>query len=121
MTNEKYRHPLGSRKDQGINVLANRKPFGNSSVLTRGAVGRPPLCLSICASSCPARRRGEEDMVSLSDDEMQAVMELAAPVCPYDRGRFLRSIADELSGYPPERRGPGLVRQIALRHQQRLL
>ena len=60
-------------------------------------------------------------MVSLSDDEMQAVMELAAPVCPHDRGRFLWSIADELSGYPPERRGPGLVRQIALRHQQRLL
>jgi hypothetical protein len=60
-------------------------------------------------------------MVSLSDDEMQAVMELAAPVCPYDRGRFLQSIADELSRYPPERRGPGLVRQIALRHQQRLL
>jgi hypothetical protein len=51
-------------------------------------------------------------MVSLSDDEMRAVMELAEPVCPYDRGRLLRSVADEL---------PGLVRQIALRHRQRLL
>ena len=73
------------------------------------------------ASGYGPKAAEKRDMVSLSDDEMRAVMELAAPVCPDDRGRFLRSVADELSGYPPERRGPGLVRQIALRHQQRLL
>ena len=61
------------------------------------SAGLPSGGLVYLRQQLPGTSPRRRDMVSLSDDEMQAVMELAAPVCPYDRGRFLRSVADELT------------------------
>lgn len=48
-------------------------------------------------------------------------MNAAAPICLRDRDAYLKFVAAELPNYPPERIGPGLVHQIAVRHQRRFL
>jgi hypothetical protein len=49
--------------------------------------------------------------LSLSDDQMDAVMRAAAPLHPVDRGPFLERIAQRLRGV--EMIGDGLVARIA--------
>ena len=44
-------------------------------------------------------------MISLTDDELSAVMSAAAPLRPCDRDPFLRALAQELSHYPRARSG----------------
>jgi hypothetical protein len=58
-------------------------------------------------------------MVNLSDDEMRTVMELAEPVCPYDRGRFLRGVAVRLFAakppHTPHKDSPQLIPNLVVR------
>ncbi len=49
-------------------------------------------------------------MISLSDDELQIVMDCARPLAPRDRAEFLRDVAAELARY--ELLGPGIVGQV---------
>jgi hypothetical protein len=55
----------------------------------------------------------------LSDDELREVMTLAGPVCPRHRDEFLKAVAGELAAQP--KRGPWVVREVALRQQRRML
>jgi hypothetical protein len=50
-------------------------------------------------------------MLSLNDDEYQAVMQAAAPIAPSRRDAFLRSLAVELEWH--EVIGPGVVFRCA--------
>jgi plasmid stabilization system protein ParE len=49
-------------------------------------------------------------MISLSDDELAAVMEAARPIPARDRDQFLRDVADELARYPEI--GPGVIHRV---------
>ena len=55
---------------------------------------------------------------AFSDEEMDVLATLAAAVPPPSRDRFLRLVANRLSGYPPELRGPGLVHRIGAEAQR---
>jgi hypothetical protein len=59
--------------------------------------------------------------LNLSDPELSVLMAVAAPIAPRERDGFLRSVAAELASYPPAQIGPGLVHQIAVRHQRQFL
>jgi hypothetical protein len=58
--------------------------------------------------------------LSLSDDELDAVMNLAAPLPPQNRNRFLEAIAAELQARGAEV-GPGAVHRIARELQSHFL
>ena len=51
--------------------------------------------------------------LGFSDEEMDTLTALASPLPPQARDRFLKLVADKLSGYPPEVRGAALVHRIA--------
>jgi hypothetical protein len=53
------------------------------------------------------------DASTLSDDELDQVMSLAAAVPVEHRDAFLQSVADALSPYPESSRGPGLIHREA--------
>jgi hypothetical protein len=50
---------------------------------------------------------------SLSDDELDQIMSLAAAVPIDHRDNFLRAVADALSKFPESTRGPGLIHREA--------
>ena len=52
-------------------------------------------------------------MLSLSDDELSIVFNLARPLEPELRDPFLQAVALALAKYPTEALGPGLVARIA--------
>ena len=58
--------------------------------------------------------------LSLSDDELDVVMNLAAPLPPQNRNNFLEAIAAELQARGAEV-GPGAVHRIASELQGRYL
>jgi hypothetical protein len=59
-------------------------------------------------------------MLSLTDEELDVVMNLAAPLPPQTRNNFLEAIAAELQARGAEV-GPGAVRRIASELQGRYL
>jgi hypothetical protein len=58
--------------------------------------------------------------LSLSDDELDAVMNLAQPLPPQNRNAFLEAIAAELQARGAEA-GPGAVHRVARELQPRFL
>jgi hypothetical protein len=60
-------------------------------------------------------------LISLNDEELRAIMAIAGPLCPKSRDIFLRAIAQELSTYPPDQRGPGMAHRIGLTLQRQFL
>jgi hypothetical protein len=54
--------------------------------------------------------------LSLTDDEMNAVQAVAAPVHPQQRDAFLKALAEELERYPVV--GPGVVFRAAAQLQR---
>jgi hypothetical protein len=58
-------------------------------------------------------------MISLDDDEMAALLDLA-PLQPRERARFLEAIAAELQAHPGEL-GPGAVHRVGSRLQRQFL
>ena len=56
-----------------------------------------------------------------TDDELDSLTTLAAALPPASRDGFLQLVADKLSRYPPEARGPGLVHRIAAEAQRDFL
>ena len=56
--------------------------------------------------------------ISVSDDELDAVMSAAAPPAPKDRNSFLRAMAVELARHRGEI-GPGLIHRVARDVQKR--
>jgi hypothetical protein len=54
--------------------------------------------------------------LSLNDDEYNAVMQVAAPIHPLQRGAFLKALAGELEQHVV---GPGLVHRLAADIQRR--
>jgi hypothetical protein len=50
---------------------------------------------------------------SLSDDELDQVMNLAQAVPVEQRDAFLQSVAEAVGKYPEGSRGPGLIRREA--------
>jgi hypothetical protein len=61
----------------------------------------------------------ERKMISLDDEEMSALLALAAPLPPDRRSAFLESVAAELSKHPVV--GAGLVSRIARERQRAFL
>ena len=57
--------------------------------------------------------------LSLSDSELQIVMEAARPTPPRDRDQFLRDVAVELSKYPEL--GAGIIARVVGRLQRQHL
>jgi hypothetical protein len=57
--------------------------------------------------------------LSLSDDELAAVMQAAAPLPPRDREAFLVDVAGELANYPEI--GPGVVHRVVRQIQRQHL
>ena len=57
-------------------------------------------------------------MISLDDDEMAALLALAAPLQPRERVRFLQALAAELQG---SEIGAGTVHRVASRLQRHFL
>jgi hypothetical protein len=55
--------------------------------------------------------------LSLSDAELTAVMDAAAPIPRRDRDQFLRDVAAELARYPEL--GPGIVGRVVREVQRR--
>lgn len=60
-------------------------------------------------------------MLSLSDDELAVLFNLAAPIDPLMRDPFLRAVAVELDRYKPEAIGPGLVSRVGRQLQREFL
>ncbi len=58
-------------------------------------------------------------MISLSDDELAAVMSAARPIPPRDRDQFLRDVAAELSRHLEI--GPGIIARVTAAAQKRYL
>jgi hypothetical protein len=52
-------------------------------------------------------------MVKLSDEELSAVMQAAAPLEPDRRSDFLARVAAELASIPDEARGVGVAARLA--------
>jgi hypothetical protein len=57
------------------------------------------------------------DLLSLSDDELEAVMAAAVPLAPRSRDVFLREVAAELRRYQDI--GPGLVGRVCRELQRK--
>ena len=55
-------------------------------------------------------------MISLSDDELAAVMEAARQIPARDRDQFLRDVAVELAKYPEL--GPGVIGRVCSKLQR---
>jgi hypothetical protein len=55
---------------------------------------------------------------SLSDSELDEIMNLAAAIPPPHRDGFLKAVAAALSRYPDECRGAGILHQEAARLQR---
>jgi hypothetical protein len=62
-----------------------------------------------------------EAMLSLSDQELDVLMTLAAPLDPAMRDPFLRAVAIELGRYQPEAIGPGLVSRVGRELQRQFV
>jgi hypothetical protein len=60
-------------------------------------------------------------MLSLSDDELQTIMNLAQPIAPALRDPFLRAVATALGKFPPDALGPGLINRVARPLQKEFL
>ena len=56
--------------------------------------------------------------LSLSDSELDVIINLARPLEPEMRDAFLRAIATELARYQHEALGPGLVSRIGRQLQR---
>jgi hypothetical protein len=59
-------------------------------------------------------------LLSLNNEEMEAIKTLAAPLALWQRDRFLKDVARELERHNKEI-GPGLVAKIARSAQRRIL
>jgi hypothetical protein len=57
--------------------------------------------------------------LSLSDDELAALMTAARPIPPRDRDQFLRDVAVELAKYPEV--GPGIIGRVCSKLQRQHL
>jgi hypothetical protein len=55
-------------------------------------------------------------MISLSDDELQIIMDCARPLQPHQRSEFLRDVASELARYPEI--GVGVVGRVTAKLQR---
>ena len=60
-------------------------------------------------------------MVSFSDEELQAINNLALPLPREIRGDFLQLVASRIAGCSEQARGPGLVHRIAAETQREFL
>jgi hypothetical protein len=60
-------------------------------------------------------------MLSLSDDELQIIFDLARPLEPALRDPFLQAVALALAKYPPEALGPGLIARVVRPLQREFL
>jgi hypothetical protein len=52
-------------------------------------------------------------VLTLSEQEREAIHALAAPLQPLERDIFVAHVAEALAGYPPEARGAGLAHRLA--------
>jgi len=59
--------------------------------------------------------------LAFSDEEMDALSALVSALPPPARNGFLLTVANKLSTYPPELRGPGLVHRLASEAQPAFL
>ncbi|KRQ97567.1 hypothetical protein [Bradyrhizobium valentinum] len=55
-------------------------------------------------------------MISLSDDEMSAVIDAARPIPSRDRSDFVREVVAELAKYPEI--GPGIIGRVVAKIQR---
>ena len=60
-------------------------------------------------------------MFSLSDSELNVILNLAAPLDPAMRDPFLRAVAIELARHPADAIGPGLLQRLGRDLQRRFL
>jgi hypothetical protein len=58
---------------------------------------------------------------SLSDAELDVIMNLAAPLNPVMRDPFLRAIAIELGRCQPEAIGPGMINRVGRQLQRQFM
>jgi hypothetical protein len=58
-------------------------------------------------------RRGRTARLSLSDAELDVILNLVRPLEPELRDPLLQAVALALAKYPPEALGPGLVTRVA--------
>ena len=59
--------------------------------------------------------------LSFTDEELHSLTTLASALPPASRDGFLQLVADKLSSYPPQARGPGLVHRLAAEAQREFL
>ena len=60
-------------------------------------------------------------MLTLSEQEQEAIRALAAPLQPLERNIFIAHVAVALAGYPAEARGAGLAHRLAAAMQRDFL
>jgi hypothetical protein len=60
-------------------------------------------------------------VLSLSDSELDVIMNLAQPIDPELRDPFLRAVADELARYPSDAIGVGLINRVGRGLQRQFL
>ena len=60
-------------------------------------------------------------MFSLSNSELDVIMNLAQPLDQAMRDPFLRAVASELARYQPAEIGPGLINRVARPLQRQFL
>ena len=58
---------------------------------------------------------------SLSDAELDVIMNLAAPLNPALRDPFLRAVAIELARYPSEAISPGMLNRVGRKLQRQFM
>jgi hypothetical protein len=58
---------------------------------------------------------------SLSDSELDVIMNLAQPIDPELRDPFLRAVAIELARYPTEAIGPGMLNRVGRELQRQFM
>jgi hypothetical protein len=59
--------------------------------------------------------------LSFTDEELHSLTALASALPPVARSGFLQLVADRLSAFAPEARGPGLVHRLATEAQRDFL
>jgi hypothetical protein len=59
--------------------------------------------------------------LAFTDEEMNSITALASALPRASRDGFLQLVADKLSSYPPQARGPGLVYRLATEAQRDFL
>jgi hypothetical protein len=72
------------------------------------------------ATALRATEKGD-CMLSLSDSELDVLMNLAAPLDPLMRDPFLRAVAIELGRYQPAEIGPGLLNRVGRKLQRQYM